>query len=96
MVKKVNKKITLFALASVLFVLNVFAFYVLQDGIGIAKAIRNTQNQEAIKALEKKQIFSDVFPSLVFTVDVALLFFVCYLLIKALFKSLRKPTSSKS
>ena len=89
-----NKKI-LAAAGIVLVALNIFAFYILQNGIGIAKAIKNTENKEALKSLEQKQILSDVLPSLVFTIDIALIFFLCYLLIKMLFKSLKKSTSNK-
>ena len=89
-----NKKI-LAASGIFLVALNIFAFYTLQEGIGIAKAISNTQNKEALKSLQQKQILSDVVPSLIFTIDIALLFFLCYLLIKILIKSLKKSTSTK-
>lgn len=89
-----SKKI-LAAAAIFLVALNIIAFYILQKGIGISKAINNTENKEALKSLEQKQILSDVLPSLVFTIDIALIFFLCYLLIKMLFKSLKKSTSNK-
>lgn len=89
-----NKK-KLLAAGVFLVALNIFAFYILQKGIGIAKAIKNTENKEALNALEQKQILSDVFPSLVFTIDIGLIFFGCYLLIKMVFKSLKNSTSTK-
>ncbi|WP_313501985.1 hypothetical protein [Kaistella carnis] len=89
-----SKKIVA-AVAIFLVTLNIIAFYILQKGIGISKAINNTENKEALKSLEQKQILSDVLPSLVFTIDIALIFFLCYLLIKMLFKSLKKSTSNK-
>lgn len=89
-----SKKI-LAAAAIFLVTLNIIAFYILKKGIGISKAINNTENKEALKSLEQKQILSDVLPSLVFTIDIALIFFLCYLLIKMLFKSLKKSTSNK-
>lgn len=94
---KMNSKNKEILAASGIFLvaLNIFAFYTLQEGIGIAKAINNTQNKEALKSLEQKQILSDVVPSLIFTIDIALLFFLCYLLIKILIKSLKKSTSTK-
>ena len=89
-----NKKI--FAAAGIVLVaLNIFAFYILQKGIGIVKAINNTENKEALKSLEQKQILTDVVPSLIFTIDIALIFFLCYLLIKLLIKSLKKSTPTK-
>lgn len=91
-----SKSKKIFSLAGIVLVaLNIFAFYILQNGIGIAKAIKNTENKEALKSLEQKQIFSDVFPSLVFTIDIALIFLACYILIKMLFKSLKKSTPTK-
>lgn len=89
-----SKKI-LAAAGIFLVTLNIIAFYILQKGIGISKAINNTENKEALKSLEQKQILSDVLPSLVFTIDIALIFFLCYVLIKMLFKSLKKSTSNK-
>ncbi|WHF51114.1 hypothetical protein QGN23_11830 [Chryseobacterium gotjawalense] len=79
----------------ILIALNSVAFYILQEAIGIAKAINNTENKEALKSLEQKQILSDVLPSLVFTIDIVLIFFLCYLLIKMLFKSLKKSTPTQ-
>ena len=89
-----SKKI-LAAAGIFLVALNIFAFYILQKGIGIAKAINNTENKEALKSLEQKQILTDVVPSLIFTIDIAIIFFLCYLLIKMLFKSLKKSTPTK-
>ena len=75
--------------------LNIFAFYMLRQGIGIAKAIKNTQNKEALDSLETKQILSDVLPSLVFTIDIAIMMFLLYLLLKFLFKLIKKSLSTK-
>ncbi len=91
-----SKSKKIFAAAGIVLVaLNIFAFYILQKGIGIAKAINNTENKEALKSLEQKQILTDVVPSLIFTIDIALIFFLCYLLIKLLIKSLKKSTPTK-
>ncbi len=89
-----SKKI-LAAAGIFLVAINIFAFYILQEGIGISKAINNTQNKEALKSLEQKQILSDVVPSLIFTIDIAIIFFLFYLLIKMLIKSLKNSTSTK-
>lgn len=89
-----NKKILIVA-GIFLIALNIGAFYILQKGIGIAKAINNTENKEGLKSLEQKQILTDVVPSLIFTIDIALIFFLCYLLIKSLIKSLKNSTSTK-
>ena len=89
-----SKKI-LAAAGIFLVAINIFAFYILQEGIGISKAINNTQNKEALKSLEQKQILSDLVPSLIFTIDIAIIFFLFYLLIKMLIKSLKNSTSTK-
>ena len=88
------KKIVLSA-AIFLVAINILAFYILQQGIEIAKTIKNTNDKEALKSLEQKQMLSDVVPSLIFTIDIALIFLLCYLLIKLLIKSLKKSTSTK-
>ena len=89
-----SKKI-LAAAGIFLVAINIFAFYILQEGIGISKAINKTENKEALKSLEQKQILSDVVPSLIFTIDIAIIFFLFYLLIKMLIKSLKNSTSTK-
>lgn len=46
------------ALGIFLVALNIFAFYILQKGIGIAKAINNTENKEAFKIIRAKANFN--------------------------------------
>lgn len=88
------KKIIIAAVL-ILIALNVVAFYILKEGIGIAEAIKNTDNKEVLNALEQKQIWSDVLPSLVFTIDIAIVLLLLYLVVKMAFKSLKKSTSIK-
>ncbi|KMQ72207.1 hypothetical protein [Chryseobacterium koreense] len=90
-----KKKIIIAALI-ILATLNALAFYILKEGIAISDALEHVENDAMGKSLKQKQILSDVLPSLVFTIDIALIFFGCYLLIKMLFKSLKKSTSSQS
>lgn len=59
-----------------LIAMNFFAFYIIKKTIGIAEAIKNTENKDAINSLEQKKIFGDVFPSLIFTVDIAVILFL--------------------
>ena len=75
--------------------LNIFAFYILKKGIEINDQLEHVEEESVRKSLEQKQIFSDVFPSLVFTIDIAIIFFLLYLLIKFLFKSIKKSISTK-
>ena len=75
--------------------LNIFAFYILKKGIEINDQLEHVEEESVRKSLEQKQIFTDVFPSLVFTIDIAIIFFLLYLLIKFLFKSIKKSISTK-
>ena len=79
----------------VLIILNLIAFYIVKESIGISDALEHIQDETVRKSLEQKQILSDVLPSAIFTIDIALIFFGCYLLIKMLFKSLKKSTPTK-
>ncbi len=79
----------------VLIILNLIAFYIVKESIGISDALEHIQDETVRKSLEQKQILSDVLPSVIFTIDIALIFFGCYLLIKMLFKSLKKSTPTK-
>ena len=88
------KKLLLLA-AIFLVALNIFAFYILKKGIEINDQLEHVEEESVRKSLEQKQIFSDVFPSLVFTIDIAIIFFLLYLLIKFLFKSIKKSISTK-
>ena len=76
----------------VLIILNLIAFHIVKESIGISDALEHIQDETVRKSLEPKQILSDVLPSIIFTIDIALIFFGCYLLIKMLFKSLKKST----
>ena len=89
-----NKKIFISA-GIFLIALNIFGYYILQEGIGITDSLEHVENDAVRKSLEQKQILSDVLPSIVFTIDIALIFFGCYLLIKMVFKSLKNSTSTK-
>ena len=90
-----KKKIIILSAGLILVALNIFAFYMIKEGIGIAEALKNAKSKQAINSLEQKRIWSDILPSLVFTIDIAIIFFVLYLLIKMVFKSLKKSTPTK-
>jgi hypothetical protein len=95
MFKNFGKKKIVISAVIILIALNVLAFYILTEGIGIIDALKHEENEIIKKSLEQKLIFSDVFPSLVFTIDIALLFLLAYLFIKKFFKSLKKSTPTK-
>ncbi|MGA9213595.1 hypothetical protein [Kaistella sp.] len=95
MLKILNKRKWLIIGASILAILNLAAFYILRKGIEIANLIKHTENETIRNSFQQKQILSDVLPSLVFTIDIALIFFGCYLLIKMVLKSLKKSTPTK-
>lgn len=95
MLKKSGKRKWIIISAVVLALLNMLAFYVIQNSLGLAKAIRNTKNKSALESLQQKEIFSDVFSSIIFTLDIFGLLFVIYLLIKGLISILKNSTSTK-
>ena len=95
MLKKSGKRKWIIISAVVLALLNMLAFYVIQNSLGLAKAIRNTKNKSALESLQQKEIFSDVFSSIIFTLDIFGLLFVIYLLIKGLISILKNATSTK-
>ena len=74
---------------------NFVAFYILRKGIEISDALEHVEDETVRKSLEQKQVLSDVLPSLVFTIDIACILFLFYLLIKLFFKTLKKSTSKK-
>ncbi|MGV8916067.1 MAG: hypothetical protein ACOH1X_11530 [Kaistella sp.] len=95
MLKKTGKRKWIMISAVVLALLNMLAFYVIQNSLGLAEAIRNTKNKSALESLQQKEIFSDVFSSFIFTLDIFGLLFVIYLLIKGLISILKNSTSTK-
>ncbi len=95
MLKKSGKRKWIIISAIVLALLNMLAFYVIQNSLGLAEAIRNTKNKSALESLQQKEIFSDVFSSFIFTLDIFGLLFVIYLLIKGLISILKNSTSTK-
>lgn len=95
MLKKSGKRKWIIISAIVLALLNMLAFYVIQNSLGLAEAIRNTKNKSALENLQQKEIFSDVFSSIIFTLDIFGLLFVIYLLIKGLISILKNSTSTK-
>lgn len=95
MLKKSGKRKCIIISAIVLAFLNMLAFYVIQNSLGLAEAIRNTKNKSALESLQQKEIFADVFSSIIFTLDIFGLLFVIYLLIKGLISILKNSTSTK-
>ena len=95
MVKKSGKRKWIIIGAVALVLLNMLAFYVIQNSLGLAEAIRNTKNKSALESLQQKEIFSDVFSSFIFTLDIFGILFLIYLLIKGLISILKNSTSTK-
>lgn len=93
--KKSGKRKWIIIGAVALVLLNMLAFYVIQNSLGLAEAIRNTKNKSALESLQQKEIFSDVFSSFIFTLDIFGILFLIYLLIKGLISILKNSTSTK-
>ena len=80
-----NKKIKVVAIVF-LIALNVLAFYFINKGIETEKLIRQTQDAGLVAQLQQEQLLNDVLPSLVFTLNVALVLLLVILGIRSLIK----------
>ncbi len=69
-----------------LLMLNVLAFYFINKGIETEKLIRQTQDAGLVAQLQQEQVLNDVLPSLVFTVNIALVLLLVVLGIRSLLK----------
>lgn len=80
-----NKKIKVVAIV-ILIALNVLAFYFINKGIETEKLIRKTQDSGLVAQLQQEQLLNDVLPSLVFTLNIALVLLLLILGIRSLIK----------
>ncbi len=80
-----NKKIKVVAIV-ILIALNVLAFYFINKGIETEKLIRKTQDSGLVAQLQQEQLLNDVLPSLVFTLNIALVLLLVILGIRSLIK----------
>ncbi len=80
-----NKKVKVVAIV-ILFALNVLAFYFINKGIETEKLIRKTQDAGLLAQLQQEQLLNDVLPSLVFTLNIALVLLLVILGIRSLIK----------
>ncbi len=80
-----NKKIKVVAIV-ILIVLNVLAFYFINKGIETEKLIRQTQDAGLVAKMQQEQLLNDVLPSLVFTLNIALVLLLVILCIRSLIK----------
>ena len=90
-----RKKSWIISALVVLVILNFAAFYVLRKGIQIHDPLKHAKNEALRNSLQQKQIFRDIFPAAIITLDIACILFLFYLLLKLFFKSLKKSTSKK-
>ncbi len=80
-----NKKIKVVAIV-ILIALNVLAFYFINKGIKTEKLIRQTQDAGLVAKMQQEQLLNDVLPSLVFTLNIALVLLLVILGIRSLIK----------
>ncbi len=80
-----NKKIKVVAIV-ILIALNVLAFYFINKGIETEKVIRQTQDAGLVAKMQQEQLLNDVLPSLVFTLNIALVLLLVILGIRSLIK----------
>ena len=65
----------------ILFVLNIAAFYILRKGIEISDALEHAENEAMKISLQQKDVFSDLFPAIVFTFDIFAVLILLFLYI---------------
>ncbi|WP_027376646.1 hypothetical protein [Kaistella palustris] len=73
-------------------VLNLVAYQLLTNSPDYQHLIEHANNDALRKSLAQKQVFSDVFPAVVLTIDIVGILFLLFLFLKFIFKSLKNST----
>jgi hypothetical protein len=69
-----------------LITVNFLGFYLLKQSIGISDTLLHMESNEVIANLKRKDFFYTFFIDFVFIIDLWLIFFVPYLIIKNIFR----------
>lgn len=75
-----------FLLLIILIIMNVLGFYLLGELIRISDALEHIESDEVIVNLKRKDLLHTLFIDFVFIIDLWLILFVPYLIIKSIFK----------
>jgi len=74
-----------FLILIILIVINVLGFYLIKELIGISDALEHAESDEVIVNLKRKDLLYTLFIDFVFIIDLWLILFVPYLVIKNIF-----------
>ena len=69
--------------------INIIAFFLVRESIGISDNLEHAENDELIKTLENKQLFIEIFNSIILIIDIAVILFIIFLITKYIFKFLK-------
>ena len=69
--------------------INIIAFFLVRESIGISDTLEHAENDELIKTLENKQLFIEIFNSIILIIDIAVILFIIFLITKYNFKFLK-------
>lgn len=69
--------------------INIIAFFLVRESIGISDTLEHAENDELIKTLENKQLFIEIFNSIILIIDIAVMLFIIFLITKYIFKFLK-------
>ena len=69
--------------------INVIVFYLIRESIRISDTLEHAENDELIKTLENKQLFIEIFNSIILIIDIAVILFIIFLITKYIFKFLK-------
>ena len=69
--------------------INIIAFFLVRESIGISDTLEHAENDELIKTLENKQLFIEIFNSIILIIDIAVILFIIFLITKYIFKFLK-------
>ena len=88
---KFSKKI-FFVILGVIFLiaLNVFGFYLNQEGLRISDSLEHAQTKQQEQFIKNKEFpFSEIIIYLVFIFDLAIILFLLFMILKFIFKKLK-------
>ena len=69
--------------------ITVIVFYLIRKSIRISDTLEHAENDELIKTLENKQLFIEIFTSIILIIDIAVILFIIFLITKYIFKFLK-------
>ena len=69
--------------------INIIAFFLVRESIGISDNLEHAENDELIKTLENKQLFIEIFNSIILIIEITVILFIIFLITKYIFKFLK-------